>query len=130
MKPVDQLILHDPSNNKIGDCYRACIASILELNIEDVPHFMIQEPRQRIKSLLQFLGEYGYTLYSVEGLVDYTYPDENDYYIVSGISPKDSKIKHAVIGYNGKIVHDPHPDKSGIISYDYSEIFLKVKTFQ
>jgi hypothetical protein len=125
MKPVNQSIFHDPSNNSFGDCYRACIASILELNIEDVPHFMLEHDwRKRIRNILLFLKKYNYTLYSVDGLTDYTLEGENEYFIVSGNSPRNKNNKHAVVGYKGKIVHDPHPDKTNIDTYDYSEIFL------
>lgn len=34
MKPVEQTILHPPE----GDCFRACVASILERPIEEVPN--------------------------------------------------------------------------------------------
>lgn len=45
MKPVRQLYRHDPANGVYGDCWRACIASVLELPIEDVPHeVMISDP--------------------------------------------------------------------------------------
>jgi hypothetical protein len=39
MKPIDQEFMHDPEKGIIGDCFRACIASILELDINEVPHF-------------------------------------------------------------------------------------------
>lgn len=34
-----QLYLHIPEKGLIGDCYRTCIACILNLEVEDVPHF-------------------------------------------------------------------------------------------
>jgi len=40
MRPVDQTILAGDSGPHKGDCFRACVASILELPIEAVPHFM------------------------------------------------------------------------------------------
>lgn len=39
MIPVHCRVKHDPENGKYGDCVRACIASILELDAEKVPHF-------------------------------------------------------------------------------------------
>ena len=39
MKPVPQSIRHDPENGNVGDCYRCCLATLLELPVEDVPHF-------------------------------------------------------------------------------------------
>lgn len=39
MTPRAQLIAHDPSAGAYGDCYRTCIASILDLETEAVPNF-------------------------------------------------------------------------------------------
>lgn len=44
MKPVTQLISNDGRDGKLpGDCVRACYASILERDIETVPHFVAGE---------------------------------------------------------------------------------------
>ena len=37
MKPVFQTRMHDPDKGIIGNCFRACIASILECGIDDIP---------------------------------------------------------------------------------------------
>ena len=39
MTPHKQLIKHDPENGRFGDCYRTCVAAILNMQPEDVPHF-------------------------------------------------------------------------------------------
>lgn len=39
MKPVHQRYGSDSSKLEFGDCLRACIASILELSLDDGPHF-------------------------------------------------------------------------------------------
>lgn len=39
MTPLKQLIKHDPDNGAYGDCHRTCIASLLNIRPEDVPHF-------------------------------------------------------------------------------------------
>jgi hypothetical protein len=39
MKIQKQLIVHNPSLGNFGDCYRTCIAVMLDLNAADVPHF-------------------------------------------------------------------------------------------
>lgn len=38
MKPVYQTIVSAPG--VVGNCWVACIASLLEISIEDVPHFL------------------------------------------------------------------------------------------
>ena len=37
------------------------------------------------------------------------------YYLMRGLSPRLKNGYHMVVGQNGKMVHDPHPDKTGII---------------
>jgi len=39
MNPVKQKIKHLPHLKQYGDCHRACIVSILELDYDTVPHF-------------------------------------------------------------------------------------------
>lgn len=39
MRPLKQLIKHDPENGAYGDCHRTCLAVILDLEPLDVPHF-------------------------------------------------------------------------------------------
>lgn len=38
MKYHKQLIEHDPINGKYGDCYRTCIACLLNVHPNDIPH--------------------------------------------------------------------------------------------
>lgn len=39
MKSQKQLIDHEPSAGRWGDCQRTCVAAILDLDAVDVPHF-------------------------------------------------------------------------------------------
>jgi hypothetical protein len=39
MTPRDQLIQHDPEAGRYGDCQRTCVAAVLDLPTEAVPHF-------------------------------------------------------------------------------------------
>lgn len=44
MIPVVCRVKHDPENGTYGDCVRACIASVMELDAEAVPHFFHDDP--------------------------------------------------------------------------------------
>jgi len=125
MKPVKQSILHDPENNQYGDCFRACIASLLELPIDEVPHVLNSpKPSRWYEDILQWLGKRGLAY------IEYRVTDEDMkhwqllwgvdnlhiYHIITGQSPRDKKIYHSVIGLNGQIVFDPHPDNTGLVS--------------
>jgi hypothetical protein len=39
MIPVNCIVKDDPINGKFGDCFRACVASIMEMQARYVPHF-------------------------------------------------------------------------------------------
>lgn len=112
-----------------GNCLSACVASILELPLRDVPWFA--DPSEKGKSdwyhsLRDFCLKHGFEpVYHYiqrekmdEGI---TYPLDR-YHMISGISPRG--YSHAVVGFNGKIVHDPHPDGGGLITIsDYCNLY-------
>lgn len=133
MKPVDQVFRHDPANGIHGDCQRAVIASLLELPIEDVPHFAkdhYQDPDSYWTALQSFLGCHGYAYVTVKPGEAHFFGDlEGVYHEIAGQSPRDPQVMHAVVGLDGKIVHDPHPDKTGLAgdpnSWQYSFIIKK-----
>ena len=39
MKPQRQLIKHNPESGQYGDCTRTCVAALLNLDADKVPHF-------------------------------------------------------------------------------------------
>lgn len=135
MKKINQEILHDPENKIMGDCWRACIASVLELPLKDVPHFELLDIREGRRKELKFLAKHGYTIYAIygEGKMG-NHPkmmsDENEYYFAIGSSPryfeKNKSVSHQVVCHKGKIVHDPHPDKTNLGSISHFEILLKI----
>lgn len=103
-----------------GNCMTACVASLLDLPIESVPYF-IGEP-DFWDAVLDFLFKNGYeynqTFYPMEGY-DFDWkssPGVDGYFICAGPSPRLPGLDHAVIYKNGVMVHDPHPDKTGILS--------------
>ncbi len=134
MIPVNQKFLQEPDNGSIGDCWRACIASVLELPIDDVPHFGELDVRIGMKMQLLLLHEHGLTLYSMYGEGSMSnHPemqkDDHEYYFAIGPSPRDKNVNHQVVCHKGKIVHDPHPDKTGLAGISHFEILLKLKQY-
>ena len=116
MKPVDMTIMHNPDKNQYGDCQRACIASLLELDIESVPHFLktgIDE--DFFLSLNSFLAEEGLVHLEIMP-IDFDHPQftgkADIYHLIYG--PTIRGTQHATIGLNGEVVHDPHPSKAGL----------------
>lgn len=113
-------ILHDPENGQYGDCMRATIASILELESNEVPHFYENgDDKDFDKSKCDFLASLGlvemtlnypelfeYKSYTLNGLTGI-------YHLMSGYTER--KTYHSVVGCDGVMVHDPHPSKSGLM---------------
>ena len=110
----------------------ACIASLFECPVEYVPLFL-SEPGdtsrfQWAQRLDEWLGQFGlYALHFTcnprllgpfgpieEGGKSRAMPGV--YYILGGLSPRGRP--HAVIAKGCEIVHDPHPDKTGLVSVD------------
>lgn len=123
MIPVDMTTVHSPPDS-VGDCFRCCIASILELPAVDVPHFYDGEGfaddtgrigRDRLRAWLKPMG---YFFLEVEFEVDWldAWQDAGAldcHYVFSGISSRGQR--HATVGYKGRLAHDPHPDRSGVL---------------
>lgn len=111
-KPVDQTTFYDEEKGTRGDCMSACIASLFGLPLDAVPRFIDAGPGRFWESILEFC-EFGGWQHECHGDPAKVPPDT--YCIVSGKSPRNDKITHAVIYLNGKMVHDPHPDRTGIL---------------
>ena len=60
MIPQEMSVKHDPENAHFGDCARACIASMLELQPYSVPHFYRDGNGENGHARMQeFLGRHG-----------------------------------------------------------------------
>lgn len=119
MKPVTQQFQHDLSVGQYGDCQRAVIASLLELPIEEVPHFLQDakgDPVTYWEAIQRFCRSHGFAYLVVDkpGHAQ-VYGDDGDvYHEISGPSPRHADTFHAVIGKNGQVHFDPHPSRAGL----------------
>jgi hypothetical protein len=106
MKPVDQTRFGVPE----GNCFPACVATILHLSIEDVPSFCAKGDGwfQDFQDWLRRHGLYAVMLKHEDGWS----PD--GFYILSGKSPRGDFL-HAVVAQGADIVHDPHPSRAGLV---------------
>lgn len=119
MKPVDQQFTSKPEINQYGDCQRAVIASLLELPIDDVPHFLQDangDADDYWLGIQAFLGKYGYAYLTADRqAIQHFYGHEGDiFHEISGPSPRGNGLFHAVVGCNGRIVFDPHHSRDGL----------------
>lgn len=120
MKPVDQAHLnHGQEGAENGDCFRACVASVMERAVEDVPHFCSKENESSWWDILvDWLDLEGWACVLVEAKNDadepfrWPYFPNSVYYLAGGMSPRG--FLHSVVYRDCKMVHDPHPSRDGI----------------
>lgn len=114
MKPVMQTI-----TGTSGNCMGACLASILELPIEAVPNFFEAGPDDTDwwNALRSWLRRYGLGIITLtfENPAQWMHLRLAGYHIVSGPSPRLEGMHHATVWHQGRMVHDPHPDGTGIV---------------
>lgn len=119
MKPAFQQVI----DRGKGDCLRACVASLLELEIDRVPNF-VEAPAgiSSIEFANQWLALRGLALFQAAGLDSNVYSNwfalKDVYCIFSVPSQRFEGISHAVVGRiflsesgvtTWEIVHDPNP---------------------
>lgn len=116
MIPVMQTIFTN-TNTLGGNCLPAAVASILELPLYVVPHFVQLDIDSNgkddwYKLLMDWLKIRG--LHIQQRVLGE--PNVDEYYLVTGQSPRYSQLHHAVVYKNGLLVHDPHPDNTGVVA--------------
>ena len=120
MIAVDQTILSSESEK--GNCLAACVASILEIPLEDVPNFVGET--SWFSALRKFVLIHGYHLFELSP--NYSLPV---YHLMIGPGPRSrdgKQIHHSVVGKEGSIIHDPHPSRAGLLEVEYFLVFLPV----
>ncbi|MHA3059942.1 hypothetical protein ACX1N5_03950 [Acinetobacter sp. ANC 4636] len=116
-----------------GNCESATIATLLSLNIEDVPSFWegidTDSPTASGNGIFyqdnlnRFLHKHGYKMLNLGVIEDPTEENQNWVieiskhlgvkHLVAGISPRGHM--HSVIYEHGELWHDPHPEGGGVI---------------
>ncbi len=118
MKPVMQTILGED-----GNCFSACIASLFDLHIEEVPNFVTMVPKDGdwAAPLREWLRPRGFGFLTIGLNGDESILQGLDgYVIVSGQSSRG--LYHATIWHRGELVHDPHPSQCGIRSPEFVDL--------
>lgn len=139
MIPID--MTEFSGEGTVGNCYQCCLASLLELPLEKVPHFYKFAPRAYAEDMIRaWLSTQGLGLLALDVG---TLPNFKDGYIGDGPMPQgfcilsgpgprkktqpdgtEKNIIHAVVGLAGRIIHDPHPSRAGLISIDTVEFLI------
>lgn len=129
MIPVEQRQLY-VAGEQAGDCWKCCLASILELPYEDVPHFIEVAERNGSSwwnETLEWLRPRGFTIVrfglwgesqpfllfgSRQIRYHFSAPGHWIGGVVSRRTDADSEpIGHVVVMQGSEIAWDPHPDR-------------------
>ena len=109
MKPVMQTDFSITT----GNCFAACVASILELDIDEVPNFCGLYDAESWEAFFdEWLCERG--LYSVPVSFENDDVPEWDFYWIVGGYMEGSRIKHSVVWRDDALAHDPIPHGKGL----------------
>jgi hypothetical protein len=114
MIPVEQTRV----GSGVGNCFAACLASILEIPVEDIPDFL-NDGDEFLDQLAWFLFPYGLVYVQVEPddpIVNRMFMVGQMWHTIEGVSPRGGL--HACVGCNGQIVHDPHPGGNGLVKVE------------
>lgn len=114
----DQTILSDPDAGAIGNCMQAAVASLLDLPLDEVPHFAADFDDWET-AMDRWASSHGYAMVRVGVAWLDAHPGAP--VLLCGTSPRG--ISHAVVGRGLDVIHDPHPSRSGLTSRSYAFLF-------
>lgn len=110
----DKVHVEGPLGESNGNCLSAVIASLLHLDIKDVPVFKAKNFKEQVEKLNEWLRQYG---------LAYIYNSRDRqfvkgcYHEMHGTTDRfGGKIHHSTVAIDGHIVWDPHPSRSGLAS--------------
>jgi hypothetical protein len=109
---------------KEGNCLEACIASLLEIDINIIPCY--KKENWNILLNVWLIKNYGYYILplSVKGFfASFQKLMKDTLYIASGYSKRG--LFHATIWKNNKMIFDPHPSNIGIKEIEAIDFLIK-----
>lgn len=110
MKKYDQDVFHDAEHGVFGNCFATCLRCILELN-GPIENFCAHD--DWFIRVEHFLRGYGFAYVPIEISTDSYLWKILGYHVIGGDGPRG--IRHAVVGFQGKIAWDPHPSRKGLL---------------
>ncbi len=107
-----------------GNCVAACVASILGVPLDRVPHFIefgvqfgdsedvkeVSHGSNWWAMMLGFLAGRGLWVVELDKVTD---ADPDEFVLVAGMSPRG--VMHQVVYREGRLWHDPHPSRAGVL---------------
>lgn len=117
MKRVTQTTFGKPD----GNCFEACLASVLELSLKDVPHFTNDDWFYQYNRWLQWNFSLQLSIVAPSILLTL---NPNTYTIANGFNQR--KAFHSVVMQGEVLVHDPNPDNGGLTQIESVLMFVAV----
>lgn len=117
MKPVDQTRF-----GKDGDYMAACTASIFEVGIDEAPDLNADRVDDWWCALTDWCGSRGLVPVCLGYSDDLIQELGETWMIVSGKSIRG--LKHATVWQNGRLIHDPHPSRDGLVKQGEIVVFV------
>jgi hypothetical protein len=114
----------------VGNCFAACVASILEVPLESLPHFCVDYPDPWYEHFLEWCDEHGVCAMTIDTT------RETEQLVLqwcAGVAlpcialGDNARGKHAVVLHRGGLCHDPNPNNGpeGLRSINFV-VFLTV----
>lgn len=88
-----------------GNCLAACVASVLECRLEAVPEFGYDGWYQQLENWL--MRQQMRLLRSDS--------EQTRLGIAIAVGNSERNLRHAVVWYDGRMLHDPHPGRTGLV---------------
>ena len=109
-------------NGEVGDCWRCCVAAILGVDADCVPHFLQEEIDGKgcmDGATQKWLYDRGHTMIRVSSFVFNRLSTDNiDFPITISAGPTVRSKKmgdhHAVVMQGHNLLYDPHPSEAGL----------------
>ncbi|MHA6764706.1 hypothetical protein [Streptacidiphilus sp. PAMC 29251] len=116
MAEITQTIMVGDPQGRIGNCLQAAVASLLDLDLDDVPHFA--EHDDWLNRMVDWANARGWKVQQR--------PPAAIVPIGIAYGPSVRGVTHAVVFSFGDQVWDPHPSRAGLLSisgiYEFSRI--------
>lgn len=140
--PDQQYLAQRPDGHTLdgipGDCYRVCLAVLLEVPVDQVPH-VVMHLREwwdlTRRTVRELRPGWDITYATPSPWPPYLEPVDDwaecqSLAIASGLSPR-GPFQHCVVihAVTGELVHDPHPSRAGLTG-DITELDLLVRPYE
>lgn len=103
-----------------GNPLAACLASLFEVSLADVPELEEMGAEEYIEAMLTWVNERGYDMEVYRSNPGGELA-RGMHYLATGTSPRGPR--HSVIYRDGFMVHDPHPEGGGLVKVDSYWVF-------